>query len=175
MDQFAFLVNSKNCVGCKACEMACKTRNELNSPGPRLRVVVESEKGMFPDTKVEHMSTSCMHCADPSCAKVCPAGAIQKMSDDGTVVVDRNKCIGCHYCLVACPFSVPTYRDEDGTMIKCDGCRDRRQMGLDPACVSTCFYGALYGGPITEMRELGAKLAAKPVGGETNPSSLVVE
>lgn len=175
MDQFGFLVNSKNCVGCRACEMACKERNNLEAPGPRLRVVVDSEEGTFPDVVVKHVSTSCMHCADPACMNVCPAGAITKDPDDGTVVVNRDRCIGCHYCFVACPFGVPSYRTDDGTMIKCDGCRDRRAMGLEPACAHTCFYGALFAGPMSEMRELGAQLTAEPMIGETAPSALVVE
>lgn len=175
MDQFGFLINSKDCVGCRACEVACKTRNELDSPGPRLRVVVDTEKGTFPDTKVQHASTSCMHCADPACAKVCPAGAITKLPEDGTVVVDRDKCIGCHYCFQACPFGVPSYRSDDGTMIKCDGCRDRRAMGLEPACAHTCFYGGLYAGKLSELREKAAEITAKRIDGDTKPSVLAVE
>ena len=175
MDQFGFLVNMRNCVGCHACEIACKNRNNLDSPGPRLRVVTSKEEGTFPDTKVTHLSTSCMHCADPKCMAVCPAGAISKCEDDGTVVVDQSKCIGCHYCFFACPFGVPSYRTDDGTMIKCDGCRDRRAMGLEPACVQTCFYGALHAGPLSELREMGAALAARGMDGDAEPSVLVVE
>lgn len=175
MEQFGFLINTKNCVACKACEMACKNRNNLDSPGPRLRIVVSKETGKFPDTKVTNMSLSCMHCADPACMHACPAGAISKRSDDGTVVVDHGKCIGCHYCFFACPFGVPSYRDDDGTMIKCDGCIDRRLMGLDPACAHTCFYEALYAGPLSELREKAAEMVASDMEGGTSPSVLVVE
>lgn len=175
MEQFGFLVNMKNCVACKACEVACKNRNGLDSPGPRLRIVATNETGTFPDARIAHMSMACMHCAEPACMNVCPAGAISKSDEDGTVAVDHAKCIGCHYCFFACPFGVPSYRSDDGTMIKCDGCRDRRAMGLEPACSHTCFYNALYAGPLSELREQATQMAAKGIGGKTDASVLVVE
>lgn len=174
MEQFGFLVNTRNCVSCKACEIACKNRNQLESPGPRLRTVDTTETGTFPDTVIVHLSTSCMHCANPACVEVCPAGAITKREEDGVVVGDRTKCIGCQSCLAACPFGVPSYREEDGTMIKCDGCTDRRAMGLEPACAHTCFYNALYAGPLSELNALAEKLGAEMMDGETGPSVMVV-
>lgn len=174
MGQFGFLINTRECVGCKACEMACKSRNNLESPGPRLRKVQTVEEGTFPDTKVTCMSLACMHCENPACAEVCPAGAIAKY-DDGTVRADRSKCIGCQACNAACPWGVPQYRDEDGTMVKCDGCADRRAMGLEPACVHTCFYSALYAGNVDELMAKAENLGnVERLEGETVPSVLVV-
>lgn len=168
MSHFGFSVSTKDCVGCKACEIACKNRNELKSPGPRLRHVVTKTVGEFPNVKVMHMSMACMHCADPACLKACPAGAIVKL-EDGAVVGVRDKCIGCHYCYFACPFGVPQYRDEDGTMIKCDSCIDRRKQGLEPACAHTCFYGGLEAGDLSELAESKVNEASLMAAG-TEPS-----
>lgn len=173
-EQFGFLVDTINCVGCKACEVACKNRNELDSPGPRLRKVTNTESGTFPDTRVVHLSLSCMHCEHPACVEACPAGAVSKR-EDGTVVADRNLCIGCQTCATACPYGVPQYREDDGTMIKCDGCIDRRAAGLAPACAHTCFYNALYAGPLSELEAIAEQRGAVRMEGETGPAVFIVE
>lgn len=170
---FAFLVDAKSCTGCKACEVSCKNRNELSSPGPRLRKVETTEEGTFPVVTVTNVSTSCMHCDGPACVAVCPAGAISKR-EDGTVVADRSKCIGCQACNAACPWGVPQYREEDGTMVKCDGCVDRRAMGLLPACVHTCFNQALRYGSADEIEALAIELGGERLEGETGPNVWVV-
>lgn len=172
MTQWGFLVDERKCTGCKACEVACKQRNKLEPGGPRLRRVQVTESGEFPDTKVARFSMSCMHCADPACMKVCPANAITK-DEDGAVIAHRDKCIGCHYCFFACPFGVPQYREDDGTMIKCDLCADRRAMGLDPACVHTCFYGALKAGPLNELSEM-SQGTAQSFTSDTQPSVVTI-
>lgn len=172
MEQFGFLVDTKNCVGCRACEIACKNRNQLESPGPRLRKVETTESGAFPDTRVVHLSLSCQHCENPACVEVCAAGAITKR-EDGTVIADQSKCLGCQACQSACPYGVPQYREDDGTMIKCDGCADRRAVGLQPACAHTCFYNALYAGPLSELEALAAERGAERMEGETGPSIFV--
>lgn len=172
MEQFGFLVDTKNCVGCRACEIACKNRNQLESPGPRLRKVETTESGTFPGTRVVHLSLSCQHCENPACVEVCPAGAITKR-EDGTVIADQSKCLGCQACQSACPYGVPQYREDDGTMIKCDGCADRRAVGLQPACAHTCFYNALYAGPLSELEALAAEREAERMEGKTGPSIFV--
>ena len=173
MSQWGFMVDQRKCASCKACEVACKRRNKLEAGDARLRRVQTIESGTFPDTKVVHFSMSCMHCGKPACVEVCPAAAISKDPDSGAVIADRTKCIGCHYCFFACPFGVPQYREEDGTMIKCDLCADRRSMGLDPACAHTCFYGALKAGPINEISQMatGQSLVFTD---NTNPSVVVI-
>ena len=173
--QYGFYMDTERCIKCWACEVACKQWNGIEAGTIARRKVHEVESGTFPNVTRTFVSMSCMHCGEPACAKVCPAGAITKRGEDGIVVVDKEKCIGCHYCFFACPFGVPSYRDDDGTMIKCDGCRDRRAMGLEPACAHTCFYNALYAGPLSKLREQAAQLASRGVGGETGASVLVVE
>lgn len=177
MAQWGFMVNTNNCVGCKACEVACKQRNGLKPGEARLRMVASVESGTFPNVQARNYSMACMHCASPACMEVCPANAIVK-DEDGAVLGIRDKCIGCKACFFACPFGVPSYREEDGTMVKCDLCADRRAMGLDPACAHTCFYGGLKAGPLEELSsELkeSATSAMASASGATQPSVMVIE
>lgn len=168
MSQWGFMVDQRKCTGCKACEIACKRRNKLEPGDARLRRVQVIESGEFPDTKVIHFSMSCMHCANAACMAVCPANAITR-DEDGAVIAVHDLCIGCHYCFFACPFGVPQYREEDGTMIKCDLCADRRSMDLAPACAHTCFYNALKAGPLNELSDMAAGQSVLQ-SGYTNPS-----
>lgn len=174
MKQYGFLIEPDLCVGCKACEIACKNRNQLGE-GPRLRKVTSLEKGKFPNITVSNISLSCMHCGKPYCEEVCPEGAIHKRDEDGIVVVDETKCTGCHLCFEACPFGVPQYRDEEGTMVKCDLCLDRLKLGLEPACVRTCFYSALHAGPLSELSVMARERVAERIAGSLQPSVLILE
>ncbi|NLF15511.1 MAG: 4Fe-4S dicluster domain-containing protein, partial [Anaerolineaceae bacterium] len=128
--------------------------------------------GTFPDVTRTFVSMSCLHCGDPACASVCPTGAITKRAEDGIVVVDQDKCIGCHYCFYACPFGVPQY-GPDGKMYKCDFCLDRLEEGKEPACVATCPTGALHSGTMEELAKRAEEKAAKSLVGATQPSVLV--
>ena len=147
MEQHGFIFEADKCVGCKACEIACRERSPHDTG---VRSVTTLERGNFPNVEVAHLSMSCQHCGDPMCAAVCPVGAITKRLEDGIVVVDEAKCIGCFSCLTACPFNVPQF-NASGKMIKCDLCLDRKEMGLEPACVRSCFYGALHAGSLDEL------------------------
>jgi len=115
---------------------------------------------------------ACMHCGEPACVAVCPAGAITKRAEDGIVVVDQNKCIGCHYCFFACPFGVPQYGD-DGTMQKCNLCLDRLAAGKEPACVATCPAGALHAGKLSDLAKIAQEKVAKKLAASTQPSVLI--
>lgn len=172
-EQRGFLVDLSRCTACKACEIACKNRNKL-SVGPRLRRVNSLQRGKYPDVSVANLSMACMHCGKPACEAVCPTGAITKRSEDGIVVVDQEKCIGCHYCFFACPFGVPQY-GADGTMVKCDLCKDFLEIGKEPACVSNCFYGALHSGTMEELAEIAAEKNAEKLVGSTQPFVFVSE
>lgn len=171
MEQDGFLIKPDNCVACKACEIACKKRNRLGN-GIRLRTVTSLEKGEFPNVTVVNKSLSCMHCGKPLCAAVCSVGAIHKRIEDGIVVVDEDRCIGCHNCLSGCPFGVPQYRD-NGTMVKCDLCLDRKELGLEPACVRTCFYNALHAGSLRKLSIPARERVNKRLAGPSQPSVLI--
>jgi anaerobic dimethyl sulfoxide reductase subunit B (iron-sulfur subunit) len=103
---------------------------------------------------------------------VCPTGAISKRTEDGIVVVDSNKCIGCRYCFFACPFGVPQY-GEDGTMQKCNLCLSRLAEGRQPACVENCPAKAIYAGTFEELAKLASAKVAKRLTGSTLPSVLI--
>jgi Fe-S-cluster-containing dehydrogenase component len=107
-----------------------------------MRVVKSHEKGTLPESRPLSVSTACFHCADPSCVSACPAGALHKRPD-GVVEHIRSRCIGCAYCIQACPFHVPKASPAQHTMRKCSFCIQRIDFGKKPACVSKCPTGAL--------------------------------
>jgi anaerobic dimethyl sulfoxide reductase subunit B len=150
--QYGFYFDSDRCIKCKACEIACKQWHGIKAGTVKLRRVVEVTAGSFPDVKRTFLSLSCKHCAKAPCVAACPTGALSKRTEDGIVVVDRQKCIGCRTCLDACPFGVPQY-DEDGIMRKCDMCLDRLEQGRKPICSETCPTGALHWGTMDELSD----------------------
>jgi anaerobic dimethyl sulfoxide reductase subunit B (iron-sulfur subunit) len=178
--QKGFYIDTSRCTGCYSCAAACKNWNGVapavtdkpGTQGPKWRRVSTVESGAYPDAKIINVSFSCMHCGDPACMAVCPTGAISKRAEDGIVVVDQQKCIGCHYCFFACPFGVPQY-GADGTMQKCTYCLDRTENGQDPACVATCPAKAISAGTMEELAQLAANRVAERLAGSTLPSVLI--
>lgn len=169
-EQYGFMVDMDRCVGCKKCVEACRKANHLAETGtPDRRTVreVRDSRG-----QKAYISTSCMHCGDPNCMRVCPAGAISKGSA-GIVSVDSNACIGCKYCFEACPYEVPRY-DSNG-MDKCDCCLGAGVTpGDEPYCARACKFGALKFGQLSELvRE--AKGRAVRISDKGHPSVLVVQ
>ena len=156
--QYGIYFEAQRCVQCHACEVACKSLNGVE-PGVRWRRVFDVWKGQFPQVMNRSISHACLHCAIPACEMACPTGAIHKRSADGIVVVDQNKCIGCHSCQLACPFGIPQF-GHDGRMQKCHLCVDRVEKGKEPACVATCPAEALHFGTIEALNERAAKKAA---------------
>ncbi len=144
--QVGFLVKPKNCLNCQACVDACRKFNKIDKDQPARRKVTKYEKeGEAP----LFVSTSCMHCANPACATVCPAGAIVK-GEAGIVSVDDQRCIGCKYCYQACPFGVPHYTSV--SMDKCDCCLGNGvKPGEEPHCAEACNFGALHFGMVADL------------------------
>lgn len=159
MTQFGFYFNQSICSGCNACMVACKDKNNLD-PKIQYRRVTEAASGgyvkqgdaLIPSVKAFYTSISCNHCTDAKCVENCPTGAMHKRSEDGIVAVDHNKCVGCKYCVWACPYNAPQFNPKIGKMTKCDMCLDLRQKGERPACVSACPISALDFGPIEELQ-----------------------
>jgi anaerobic dimethyl sulfoxide reductase subunit B (iron-sulfur subunit) len=125
-EEYGFSYAKGSCVQCHACEIACK-----------------SWRGVYPDVKNISISISCMHCVDPDCIEVCPAGAIFKRIEDGVVLVDQDLCTGCQACLESCPFGAPVF-GSDGRNQKCDMCVNEIVFQSEnPPCVVTCPTNAL--------------------------------
>ena len=142
--QYAFHFDATSCSGCKACQVACKDKNNLPT-GVLWRRVYEVSGGEWTQVGeawtntvfAYNLSMACNHCVHPKCAGVCPVDAYT-VREDGIVYLDTAKCIGCGYCAWACPYAAPQYNPEAGHMSKCDFCRDNLDAGLPPACVAAC-------------------------------------
>lgn len=164
--KLGLVIDLDTCVGCNACAVACKQWNTSGTTGPltdfepygkdptgvwfnRIR---NYEVGNYPNSKTVHFPMSCMHCDDAACVTVCPTGASYKREEDGIVLVDQDKCMGCNYCAWACPYGARELDREDGVMKKCTLCVDRiydENLPEDerkPACVMTCPSHARYFG-----------------------------
>ena len=149
--QMGFIHNNVDCIGCRACEMACKDKNGL-SAGPRFRRVQYIEGGVFPNVFAFKINMSCNHCAEPACLPACPTGAIFKRKENGVVDIDSTLCIGCRKCEAACPFGAPQFDPSDNLVKKCNMCIDELEAGRKPYCVSACMMRVLDIGPIDELR-----------------------
>ncbi|WP_280770648.1 DMSO/selenate family reductase complex B subunit [Salipaludibacillus daqingensis] len=175
MGQKGFYIDSTVCSGCKVCSVSCKDVNDLKV-GVNYRRVYEFEGGRFPDTWGFFLSVSCNHCDEPKCAENCPTGAIYKRTEDGLVVHDDDKCVGCKMCLWSCPYEGPQYNRETGKAGKCDGCVDLVDEGQKPACVDACVMRALDFGDMEELRAKygdGVELKVFADKGITHPNVIV--
>jgi anaerobic dimethyl sulfoxide reductase subunit B (iron-sulfur subunit) len=150
--QYGFIHNNVDCIGCRACEIACKDKNGLNA-GPRFRRVQYVEGGTFPDVYAYKVNVSCNHCADPACLPTCPTGAIFKRKSDGIVDIDSTLCIGCRRCEAACPYGAPQFDVEENIVKKCNMCVDEIDAGRKPYCVMACMMRVLDIGPIDQLRD----------------------
>lgn len=141
-NEYGFSFTKDKCIQCYGCEVACKSWRNAEF-GIRKRRVYNIWSGQYPEVKNASASVACMHCADPACVKACPVEALKKRPEDGIVVVDRDKCIGCKTCLKECPFGAPQF-GADKKMQKCDLCVSELDLGKDmPPCVETCPTKAL--------------------------------
>ena len=172
-----FFTDTSVCIGCKACEVACKTWNEVPEDGLTLTGMSYDNTGGLGASTWRHVafieqiqrpgdiadggadgsrwlmsSNVCKHCTESACLDVCPTGALMR-TEFGTVVVQSDICNGCGYCVAACPFGVIERREGDGRAWKCTLCYDRIGDGLEPACAKACPTQSIQFGPVDELRE----------------------
>lgn len=177
----AFLTDASLCIGCKACEVACKEWNELRDDGfswsghsydntralgaSTWRHVLFLEQrqpmgsqlaGINEPFRWQFLSDVCKHCANAGCLEACPTGSIVR-TEFGSVFVQPDICNGCGYCVVSCPFGVIEKRPEDGRAFKCTFCYDRQKAGLIPACAKACPTESIQFGDLEVLRQRGKK------------------
>ena len=187
--RFGMVVDLRKCTGCRACTVACKAEN-VTPPEVSYNVVLEQETGTFPNVRRMFMYKPCFHCSNPPCTPVCPVAATWKREGDGIVVIDYDRCIGCRYCLTACPYgsrfidlgltftdppqpyettTSPEYgqnrvrgrnRSPVGNARKCHFCIHRVYEGMLPACAETCIGRAIHFGDLDDLDSLVSQLLA---------------
>lgn len=140
MTRYAFFIDLSVCAGCESCTVACQNKNELD-PAITYTRIHRYQTGTYPDLKSTFVVNQCLHCDNPPCAEVCPTGATHKTAE-GPVLVEYKQCIGCKYCIVACPYGARVFDEELNVARKCTECADRLAAGGKPACVETCLTGA---------------------------------
>jgi DMSO reductase iron-sulfur subunit len=155
MPKYGWLLDSKRCIECRACEAACKQWNKLDT-GVQLRKVRTYESGKFPQARTLALSLACNHCDEPVCIGVCPVRALSRDEATGAVVQNHEACIGCQNCVRACPYAAPVYDVATRKVFKCTMCVDRTAEGLEPACSTLCPTGALKYLPWEEVLAAGA-------------------
>jgi anaerobic dimethyl sulfoxide reductase subunit B len=158
VNQYAFLVNSDACSGCKTCQVACKDKHDLPA-GVQWRRVYEvtaggwrDQSGVWASTVIAYnLSTACHHCLNPVCAAPCPTQAIWK-SENGIVLIEESLCRNCRACIQACPYGAIYFDPSKNTTTKCDFCQDVLDLGMDPVCVMACPNRALDYGEYAELK-----------------------
>ncbi|WP_072773758.1 4Fe-4S dicluster domain-containing protein [Desulfitobacterium chlororespirans] len=174
--RYAMAIDLKRCVGCHTCSVACKMANNLPNEIWWNRILtvggeaMDTAAGTFPNNTLEYLPVNCQHCANPACVKACPVGATYKREEDGVVIQDYDQCIGCRYCMVACPYSgvrqfnwkQPEYHvdfavgdanitpHQYNTVSKCTFCVHRLAEEKKPACMELCIGRARYFGDIDD-------------------------
>jgi len=185
-----FFTDTSVCIGCKACEVACKEWNGLPEPDAfaltgmsydntgslganAWRHVAFIEQDVISEiadgaaTRWLMSSDVCKHCTHAACLDVCPTGALVR-TEFGSVVVQADVCNGCAYCVSACPFGVIDRREDDGRAWKCTMCYDRLRGGLEPACAKACPTDSIQFGPLDELREIAnTRLSELHAAGQT--------
>jgi len=174
-DDPGLLIDLTRCIGCGSCVAACKLdhglawREDQPSLGPDADLASSNWSVVrTSDVRIggvpRYVKTQCMHCIDPACVSACFVKALQK-SPEGPVVYDGDRCVGCRYCLLACPFGVPTFEWDEtfGRVQKCDLCASRTSRGLPTACAEACPTGAVtFGTRGNLLSEAHRRMAAHP-------------
>jgi tetrathionate reductase subunit B len=148
--RYGFVIDVSRCIDCRACLVACSVENNVPMDHTRIWVHDLGVQGEFPALTRTFVPYNCMHCEEPPCVEVCVSGATYKDKDNGLVLVDQQACIGCGFCVEACPYSARYLDQKRGVVDKCNGCIQRVQVGMQPACVATCVGGSRMFGDLND-------------------------
>ncbi len=172
-DTYSMLNDCTKCIGCRACQSACKEYKGFENTGKDKRYDMPLELNAKNNTVIKlykeekeksFVKRQCMHCNDPGCVSACPVSALVKQ-ENGIVTYDKDKCIGCRYCMIACPFDVPTFEYDKAfpVIAKCDFCKDLLSKGGITECARVCPTGAIVFGKREEMlKEAQRRIKADP-------------
>jgi tetrathionate reductase subunit B len=149
-NHYAFVIDVARCIDCRACLVACSVENQVPMSHTRIWVHDQGVQGEWPSLSRIFVPYNCMHCDNPPCTQVCVSGATYKDSVNGLVLVDQEACIGCGYCVEACPYGVRYIDQKRGVVDKCNACVQRLEVGLQPACVATCVGKARMFGDLND-------------------------
>lgn len=154
--RYGMVIDTKLCVGCGACVVACKTENEVPE-GLHRDWVVEELSGTFPNLSLEIRSERCNHCSNAPCVQSCPTGASHRKAGTNIVLVTPGRCTGCRACMASCPYNARFVMPQ-GYISKCTFCDHRLDRGEDPACMSVCPTHAIQFGDLDNPRSVVSKL-----------------
>ena len=158
--RYGFLVDLRKCIGCRTCQVACKAENDVPL-GVYRTWVKEVEKGTYPKVRRHFTPILCNQCEEPACTTVCPVVATYSMPN-GIVAIDPHRCIGCRYCMAACPYSVRYIHPVRNVAEKCDWCWPRVRDGYGPpACVSSCPTGVMVFGDLNDPESEIARILSR--------------
>lgn len=149
-NHYAFVIDISRCIDCRACLVACSVENNVPMDHTRIWVYDQQVQGTWPNLSRKFVPYNCMHCDNPPCTEVCVSGATYKDAVSGLVLVDQEACIGCGYCVEACPYGVRYIDQKRGVVDKCNACVQRLVVGLQPACVATCVGKARIFGDLND-------------------------
>ncbi len=175
-----FLIDTTRCTGCRSCQVACKQWNQMKAEETTffqgegyqnpahlsentLTAVKFIDGWRYGRNEFAFYKEMCMHCNEPACVSVCPVSAFIK-TPEGPVIYDAKRCIGCRFCMIACPFGIPKYQWSKGLplVVKCSGCFSRVKEGLIPACAKACPTAITYGSRQEMINEANRRITAHP-------------
>ena len=161
--RYAMMIDLRRCIGCHTCSVACKAEYEV--PLGCFRTWVKQiEKGRYPYVRKIYLPIVCNHCERAICTTVCPVKATYRRPEDGIVMINPHRCIGCRYCMAACPYNVRFISPRYNIVEKCDFCQKRLEQGQLPTCVEACPTQAMSFGDLNDSNgDIGRAISTSSV------------